>query len=76
MELYLVQRRKSLLSRKLRVKNTDPCGDVLLDEALKHMKETEYPESIQVSKKRFNVKVPLPPGFIYFHSTIVSGVRF
>lgn len=40
-------RRKSLLSRKLRVKNTDPCGDVLLDEALKHMKETEYPESIQ-----------------------------
>jgi len=40
-------RRKSLLSRKLAVKNTDPCGDVLLDEALKHMKETEYPESIQ-----------------------------
>merc|ERR1712039_376217 len=35
-------RRKSLLSRKLAVKNTDPCGDVLLDEALKHMKETEY----------------------------------
>ena len=39
-----------MLSRKLTVKNTDPCGDVLLDEALKHMKETEYPESIQVSQ--------------------------
>ena len=50
-----VHRRKSLLSRKLAVKNTDPCGDVLLDEALKHMKETEYSESIQVSRKLLNV---------------------
>ena len=33
------------------MKNTDPCVDVLLDEALKHMKETEYPESIQVSEE-------------------------
>ena len=31
-------RRKSLLGRKVVVKNGDPCGDVLLDEALKHIK--------------------------------------
>lgn len=29
------------------MKNSDPCGDVLLDEALKHIKETEYPENVQ-----------------------------
>merc|ERR1740136_215484 len=32
-------RRKGLLSRKIMLKNSDPCGDVLLDEALKHIKE-------------------------------------
>lgn len=31
-------RRKGLLSRKIMIKNSDPCGDVLLDEALKHIK--------------------------------------
>ena len=31
-------RRKGLLSRKIVIKNSDPCGDVLLDEALKHIK--------------------------------------
>ena len=31
-------RRKSLLGRKVVLKNSDPCGDVLLDEALKHIK--------------------------------------
>ncbi len=41
-------RRKSLLSRKVQIKSADPCGDVLLDEALKHIKETDYPETIQV----------------------------
>lgn len=40
-------RRKSLLGRKVNVKSSDPCGDVLLDEALKHIKETEFSESIQ-----------------------------
>ena len=36
-------RRKSLLGRKVIVKNGDPCGDVLLDEALKHIKvNVEY----------------------------------
>lgn len=40
-------RRKGLLSRKVTLKNADPCGDVLLDEALKHIKETECPENIQ-----------------------------
>jgi Golgi phosphoprotein 3 len=40
-------RRKGLLNRKVILKNADPCGDVLLDEALKHIKETNMPESVQ-----------------------------
>ncbi|XP_075215766.1 Golgi phosphoprotein 3 homolog sauron isoform X3 [Lycorma delicatula] len=40
-------RRKSLLNRKVLVKNETPTGDVLLDEALKHMKETDPPETVQ-----------------------------
>lgn len=40
-------RRRSLLARKLVVKNDTPTGDVLLDEALKHLKETDPPESVQ-----------------------------
>ncbi|CAG9796580.1 unnamed protein product [Diatraea saccharalis] len=40
-------RRKGLLSRKVIVKSDTPTGDVLLDEALKHMKDTDPPESVQ-----------------------------
>lgn len=40
-------RRRSLLARKLIVKSDNPVGDVLLDEALKHLKETDPPESVQ-----------------------------
>lgn len=40
-------RRRSLLMRKVLVKNDSPAGDVLLDEALKHIKETEPPETLQ-----------------------------
>jgi len=40
-------RRKSLLGRKVIIKNADPCGDVLLDEALKHIKETDTAENVQ-----------------------------
>jgi len=40
-------RRKGLLSRKIMIKNSDPCGDVLLDEALKHIKETNQQETVQ-----------------------------
>ena len=42
-------RRKGLLLRKVVVKSSDPCGDVLLDEALKHIKETSesFPETVQ-----------------------------
>jgi len=40
-------RRRSLTSRKVLVKNDSPCGDVLLDEALKHIKDTEPPETVQ-----------------------------
>ena len=41
-------RRKNLLGRKIMLKNSDPCGDVLLDEALKHIKETNQQETVQV----------------------------
>lgn len=40
-------RRRSLLNRKVLCKSSTPCGDVLLDEALKHVKETEPPETVQ-----------------------------
>ncbi|XP_022625564.1 Golgi phosphoprotein 3-like [Seriola dumerili] len=40
-------RRKSLLSRKVICKSDAPTGDVLLDEALKHIKETQPPETVQ-----------------------------
>lgn len=40
-------RRKGLCSRKLCLKADTPTGDVLLDEALKHIKETEPPETVQ-----------------------------
>jgi Golgi phosphoprotein 3 len=34
-------RRRSILNRKILIKNPAPTGDVLLDEALKHIKEHE-----------------------------------
>lgn len=40
-------RKRSLLGRKILLKNDSPTGDVLLDEALKHVKETEPPETVQ-----------------------------
>ncbi|XP_028990503.1 Golgi phosphoprotein 3 [Betta splendens] len=40
-------RRKSLLSRKVICKSDAPTGDVLLDEALKHIKDTQPPETVQ-----------------------------
>lgn len=42
-------RRKSLLNRKVVVKSAEPCGDVLLDESLKHIRETSdsAPETVQ-----------------------------
>ncbi|XP_022188122.1 Golgi phosphoprotein 3 homolog sauron isoform X2 [Nilaparvata lugens] len=40
-------RRKGLLSRKVLVKSETPTGDVLLDEALKHMRDTDPPETVQ-----------------------------
>lgn len=39
--------RRGLLSRKLTVKNPNATGDVLLDEALKHIKDTQPPETLQ-----------------------------
>lgn len=40
-------RRKALLARKVVCKSDAPTGDVLLDEALKHIKETQPPETVQ-----------------------------
>lgn len=40
-------RRKSLLARRVLCKSDAPTGDVLLDEALKHVKETQPPETVQ-----------------------------
>lgn len=40
-------RRRSLTARKVLVKSGSLCMDVLLDEALKHIKETEPPETVQ-----------------------------
>lgn len=40
-------RRKSLLSRKVLFKSDAPTGDMMLDEALKHIKETQPPETVQ-----------------------------
>lgn len=40
-------RRRSLLNRKILCRNNNPTGDVLLDEALRHVKETEPPETVQ-----------------------------
>ena len=40
-------RRRGLLSRKVICKNPSPTGDVLLDEALKHIKDTNPPDTVQ-----------------------------
>ena len=40
-------RKKSLNNRKLILKSDTPTGDVLLDEALKHIKETEPAETVE-----------------------------
>lgn len=40
-------RRKGLCTRKIILKSDTPTGDVLLDEALKHIKDTDPPETIQ-----------------------------
>lgn len=40
-------RRRSLTNRKVICRNDQPTGDVLLDEALRHIKETQPPETVQ-----------------------------
>lgn len=40
-------RRRGLLSRKVLCKNPAPTGDVILDEALKHIKDTSPPDNVQ-----------------------------
>jgi len=40
-------RKKPLSQRRVILKNDTPTGDVLLDEALRHIKETEVTESVE-----------------------------
>ncbi len=40
-------RKKSLSHRRVILKNDTNTGDVLLDEALKHIKETDVPETVE-----------------------------
>lgn len=40
-------RKKSVSTRRLVLKSDTPTGDVLLDEALKHIKETDPPETVE-----------------------------
>ncbi len=40
-------RRRGVVSRKVTCKNPTPTGDVLLDEALKHIKETQPLDTVQ-----------------------------
>jgi Golgi phosphoprotein 3 len=40
-------RKKSVNSRRLVIKSDTPTGDVLLDEALKHIKDTDPPETVE-----------------------------
>ena len=42
-----VMRRRSLLLRKVDTKNDTPTGDVILDEALNHMKKLQPQENVQ-----------------------------
>ncbi|KAK0425710.1 hypothetical protein QR680_009333 [Steinernema hermaphroditum] len=39
-------RKRALLSRKILLKNDQPTGDVILDEALRHIKETQPGETV------------------------------
>ncbi len=57
-------RRKSLLGRKVVVKNESLTGDVLLDEALKHMKETQPTESVQSWIEYLSGEYSLTYGYI------------
>ncbi|XP_017480580.1 PREDICTED: Golgi phosphoprotein 3 homolog sauron-like [Rhagoletis zephyria] len=43
----VVGRRRSLLLRKVVLKSAELTGDTLLDEALKHIRDTETPETLQ-----------------------------
>jgi len=40
-------RKRNILSRRVSLKSEVPCGDILLDEALRHVKDTEPQETCQ-----------------------------
>ena len=70
-------RRKGLLSRKVVVRNKEPCGDVLLNEALKHMIETDPPETVQTWIEYLSGKVKLLGQNLYWSNvSVVFKVTF
>ncbi|XP_035661155.1 Golgi phosphoprotein 3-like isoform X1 [Branchiostoma floridae] len=69
-------RRKSLLNRKLVYRSDSPTGDVMLDEAVKHVKDTDPPENIQSKARgggRVDVKDTDPPENIQTWVELLSG---
>ena len=64
-------RRRGLLSRKVICKNPAPTGDVILDEALKHIKDTNPPDTIQswielLSGEHY-LEIITIPVLLYYH---------
>lgn len=65
-------RRKSLLNRKVLCKSDTPTGDVLLDEALKHIKETKPEETVQSWVEYLSGELtPLNPFCLKGHSHVI-----
>ena len=63
-------RRKSMLNRRVLCKSDNLTGDVLLDEALKHIKETDPPDTAQnwiellsgeSNRRKYSCRHLLPP---------------
>lgn len=59
-----------LFSRKIILKSDTPTGDVLLDEALKHIKDTDPPETIQSWIEYLSGKQRLARLFVTMNLTI------
>lgn len=64
---WLTQGILSILDPQVLLRSDQPTGDVLLDEALKHMKETDPPETVQAWIEYLSGK------FVYVHYSCLSG---
>lgn len=63
------------LFAKVICKSDAPTGDVLLDEALKHIKETQPPETVQswIELLSGEILYPSPCGAILFGNVTLPG---